>query len=417
MIFPRALALIAALCLGAYAPAGMADADTDWQYGQDAFAAGDIASAQVYFENARDKGLQGPAVHYNLAVCYYELGDYEAARSSFKYIALQFPAMRGLAEYNVGLAEQRLGNQVAAQRQFISAYRHSDDATVKALAASQLQDLMRAAPTDWYGSVSMQFGYDDNIALRDSLGLPAGESGESPMADLFATTRIALPGNTGLAADASLYAITYTDADDYDQVEARLGMAHRWQPDSWRVDSGIYLTAGTLGGSRFNEELNADVRATRYLSDEASFEIRMRYDDIRGAQAQFSGLDGNRARVDLRYRWYRVPHYLSVRVGFENNDRVDAGVSPSRQRVAASYYYQLNDQWELEASLSFRASDFDDLDVPRSEDLQSVTLGTSFRLSDDWIIAGRFQYSNNDSSDPVFAYDRRQFTIGLQRLF
>ena len=113
MTLRRRIALLAVLWLGAYAPAAMASPDADWASGKSAFASGDIASALVFFESARDQGIEGPAVHYNIAVCQYELGDYAAARDTFRYIALQFPAMLGLAEYNVGLTEQRLGNTVA----------------------------------------------------------------------------------------------------------------------------------------------------------------------------------------------------------------------------------------------------------------------------------------------------------------
>jgi tetratricopeptide (TPR) repeat protein len=417
MILRRTIALLAALWLGAHAPVAAASPDADWESGKSAFAAGDVASALVFFESARDQGQQGPAVHYNIAVCQYELGDYVAARDTFRHVAVNFPALLGLAEYNVGLAEQRLGNTVAAQRQFINAYRHSDDKTVKALAASQLRDIDQDASPGWHGTVAMQVGFDDNIALRDSLGLPAGQTGESPMADLFASLNAPLPGDVGLSFDTSFYAITYTDENDYDQAELRLGLRHRASPGDWRLDSGLYATGGTLGGDRFNDEANAEFRATRYLGDEASFELRLRYDDVRGATPIYSGIDGSRSRVDLGYRWFRVPHYLVVQVGIENNSRTDPGASASRQRLRTMYIYQLNDRWEIETSLSLRSSDFDDLAEPRGEDLAYIAVGASYRPDDNWLVSARYQYSDNDSSDPVFTYRRNQFTIGFRRLF
>ena len=73
----RLLVTILVLCL-----ACGANAD-DWTDGNDAFARGDFAAALAYFEAARDAGMSGPAVHYNIAVCEYRLERWTAAEASF----------------------------------------------------------------------------------------------------------------------------------------------------------------------------------------------------------------------------------------------------------------------------------------------------------------------------------------------
>jgi tetratricopeptide (TPR) repeat protein len=417
MILRKRATYLAALILMSQTTLVAAAPDSDWQAGQNAFAGGDIASALLHFESAREQGMSGPAVHYNIGVCQFELGDFAQAQETFRLIADRYPQMRGLAEYNIGLTERRLGNSDAAQRQFINAFRHTSDTKIQALAAAQLGELEREQPSELFGSVNINAGHDDNVALRDSLGLPAGVSAESPMADVFATVQAALPGDVGLMFDGSLYAVTYPDADDFDQSELSAGLVHTWDTHDWRLNNALHVTAGTLGGSSFNREINVDVRATRYLGDEASFEMRLRYDDIRGARAQFDGIDGSRTRFRLRYRWYRLSHSLSLRIGLEENDRRDAGVSPSRQRVQASYYYKLGSAWETESSVAFRRSDYDDLTIPRTEDLTAVIFGAHYAFGNGWRTSLRYQYSDNDSSDPLFSYDRNVVTLGVQRLF
>lgn len=414
----RSLAMLAAfVVLLAQAPGLAADTDTDWQAGHDAFAAGDFASALAFFRNARDRGLGGPAVLYNIGVCEYELGDYAAARETFGLIAAQFPKMRGLAEYNVGLAERRLGNAAAAQRRFISAWHASDDPKVRALAASQLTELDRERPTDRYATISITAGHDDNIALRDRLGLPAGASDESPLAELFATLDVPFLRAPSLAFEGGLYVVAYPDADDFDQAELRAGIRHTGDVGDWQLQTGLYAVTGTLGGSGFNEELNADVRATRYLSDAASIEVRFRYDEIRGTEAMFDGIDGNRGRVDVRYRWQQLPHYLVLRGGVEQNDRRDEGVSPDRQRLQATYFRRLGDRWEIELGASIRSSDYSVVSVSRDEDLATAALGASYGFGDGNAVTIRYQYSENSSSDPLFSYRRNLFTVGIRYLF
>ena len=415
MIRQKLPGLLAALLLVASTGGVAADPDTAWASGSEAFAAGRFDEALRHFEDARDSGLGGPAVHYNIAVSQYSMGDYGAARRTFQLIARQYPSMRGLAEYNVGLTERRLGNPDAAQRQFIAAYRHSNDEKVRALAASQLTELERDTRSDWYGLVGVQVGHDDNVALRDSLGLPAGVSAESPTADLLATLRGPLPG--GLELDGSLYAVTYSDADEFDQVELRVGALYTIDRGDWRHRGGLYGVAGTIGGSSFNREANLDLRSTRYLGDDAAFELRLRYDEIKSAQLVFDGVEGSRSRLDLRYRWNGVGHSLAVRLGLEENDRLDANASPSRQRVQADYGYQINDRWELESLVSLRTSDYDDLSLRRTEDLFSAALRVVYETETAWQFSSSYQYSKNDSSDPMYSYDRNLLTVGFQRLF
>ena len=404
MLFALALFVI-------QAPQAVADAPADWQAGKDAFAAGDAASALVFFTNARDQGMSGPAVHYNIAVCQFELGDYAAARDTFALIATRFPKMRGLAEYNVGLAERRLGNTVAAQKHFIAAWYASDDPKIRALAAGQLTEVEREPADDSYGLVSVSVGHDDNVALRDQLGLPAGVSGESPFADVFAMLTIPSASFEGFAFDGALYAVAYPDADEYNQTEVRAGVLYERDTDDWRFKGGLHLVTGTLDGTRFNEEMNTDFRATYYASDAASVELRLQYDEIRGTETLFEGIDGNRMRFDVRYRWSRLPHYLVLRAGIEENDRRDAGVSPKRQRAQVNYYYQLGDRWEIDAEASFRVSDYDNTVVLRDEKLAAVAVGARYEISDHWALSFRYRYSENDSTDPVFSYERNQFTL------
>jgi hypothetical protein len=396
----------------------MAEPGQDWESGQQAFADGDYRSALLYFELARDTGLTGPAVHYNIAVCQYKLGRYEAALITFRTIADKFPRIGGLAEYNMGLAEHRLGNTRAAQQHFIAAFRHSEaDDKLRSLSAAMVQELQEELPSAWYGSVGVRVGHDDNVALRDSLGLPAGVTSESPMADFFGSIRGAPSWLGGVTLDASAYAVAYPDADDFDQSEFQLGGLYIWRPDDWRLEASVHFVYGTLGGSGFEREISLGGRATRYLSDDASLDMRLRYDEVDNTSADFTGLAGSRQRFDFRYNWYPDRHHFTLRLGFEGNDRDDPGVSPTRQRVQVDYRYKLSGNWGIEAGIGFRSSDYDDLAIPREEDLTSIVAAVTRSVGEDWLFALRYQYSDNDSSDPEFSYERNLITIGMLRTF
>ena len=420
MVLRRILALAVLLFCCALTPPAVADVSGDWDSGQQAFAAGDFESALLYFEMARDGGQPGVAVHYNIAVCQFKLERFDDAGTTFRYIADNYPKMRGLAEYNLGLVEQRLGNTRAAQAHFIRAAELSpEDEKIRALAVAMLDDVEPEAEAAdaWYGSFGLRAGHDDNVALRDSLGLPAGVTAESPMADLFVALRGAPAFLGGFMFDASAYAVAYPDADDFDQSEFRVGGLYTWRPGDWRLETSAHFVYGTLGGSGFEREVALGVRAVRYVGEDGALDLHYRYDDIDEDDPLFAGIAGSRQRFDLRYRWYLDNHAVIFRLGAENNDRLDPGVSPSRTRFQADYRYQPSDGWGFEAGFGFRASDYDDLEVARTEDLTTISAALTRTVAEVWLFALQYQYSENDSSDPVFSYERNLITLGVLRTF
>jgi tetratricopeptide (TPR) repeat protein len=415
----RRLFVLAALALSAsVSPSAIADTAQDWESGNQAFAAGDFESALLYFEMARDAGQQGPAVHYNIAVCQFELGQYEHARTTFGHIAENYPRMRGLAEYNIGLAERRLGNTGEARQHFLTAWDLSaDDEKLRSLSAAMLEELEPKEPSNWYGAFALRLGHDDNVALRDSLGLPAGVTSESPMVDVFASLSGAPRGFGGLTLDGSVYAIAYSDADNFDQSEFRLGGLYNWSPRDWWIETGAHFVYGTLGGSGFEREIALSARAIRYFGDDTSVDALLRYDDIDEVDPDFAGIAGSRQRIDLRYRRDLASHTFILRYGIETNDRLDPGVSPSRYRIHADYRFQPASGWGVEAGIAYRTSDYDDLEIPRTEDLTTITAALTRTLADVWMFALKYQYSENDSNDPVFSYERNLITLGVLRTF
>ena len=415
----RRLLVLAALLVGAGLVTPVAaDVAQDWESGQAAFASGDLESALLFFEMARDGGQQGPAVHYNIAVCQFELERYEESRETFRHIAQNYPKMRGLAEYNMGLAERRLGNTGDARQHFIQAWDLSaDDETVRSLSAAMLEELAPDEPSSWYGAVALRVGHDDNVALRDSLGLPAGVTAESPMADVFVSLTGSPQALRGLMLDGSAYAVAYTDADDFDQSEFRLGGLYGWSPQDWWLETGVHFVYGTLAGSGFEREIALSARAVRYLNDESSFDVLVRYDDIDEVDADFAGIAGSRQRVDFRYRWDLASHKFILRFGIEANDRLDPGVSPSRSRFHADYRFQPASGWGIEAGFEYRDSDYDDLETPRTEEQKTITAALTRTVAEDWLFALQIQYSENESNNPEYSYERSLITLGVLRTF
>ena len=398
----------------------LAEPADDWQAGQQAFQNGNYASALVFFQAARSSGLDSPAVHYNIAVCQFKGHDFESAREGFELIADRFPAMRGLAEYNLGLVARRLGQTRAATQHFLNAYRLSpDDEKLRILSSRMLRELEPDVMTAsrWTGAVGLRVGHDDNVALRDELGLPAGVTTESPMVDLFASIQGPWNGSSGIRVDGSAYLVRFFDADEFDQTEVRGRVFYDWRPSDWRIQLGAHASAGTLGGDAFDRKTGASARVIRYLGRKASIDVRYIYDDVSDADPIFSGIAGSRQQLDARYRWHVDGHMLVLRYVSETNDRNDPGVSPKRNRFGVGYRYQPDMGWGYEAGVDLRNSDYKDLLVPRDEDLLTVRGGLTHMLPANWFVSLQFRYLDNDSTDATFSYDSNQITLGALKIF
>lgn len=400
---------------GAFAATG-----NDWDSGSQAFENGDYAAALVFFELARDKGLEGPAVHYNIAVSQFKLGRYDAAGRTFSLIVHQFPKMRGLAEYNLGLVARRLGDRNEARVHFLAAYALSpDNRTIRVLASRRLRELepdVRSAAR-WTGAFGVRAGNDDNIALRDEAGLPVGTTADSPMADVFATLQGPWNGRSGFRVDAGAYLVKYFNAEEFDQSEIRGGVFYDWRSNDWRVQFGIHASAGTLGGDAFDRKAGARARIVRYIARNAAMDLRYTYDDVTDADSLFAGIAGSRQQFEVRYRWYSNSHRVQLRYQLETNDRLNPGVSPDRNRFAIDYRYQPEEGVGYEAGIDMRNSDYDELTTPREEDLFTFRAALTYTFRSNWQVVLAYRGSDNDSTDDTFSYDRTQITLGAMKLF
>jgi hypothetical protein len=395
-------------------------ADDNWDFGKQAFENGDYAAALTFFETARDDGLDGPAVRYNIGVSQFKLGHYRAAGQTFSLIAHLFPKMRGLAEYNLGLVARRLGEKTEARGHFLQAYKYSpEDRTIRILASRRLRELepdVRTA-SRWTGAFGARIGNDDNVALRDEAGLPAGTTTDSAMVDVFAAVQGPWSGRSGVRFDASAYLIKYFDAGDFDQAEVAGGVFYDWRLDDWRIQAGVHVSAGSLGGEAFDRKTGAHARALRYFGGNSVVDLRYTYDDVTDSNSLFSGIAGSRQQIDARYRWYSDGHRVQLRYWLEFNDRVDPGVSPDRNRIAVGYRYQPEEGVGYEADIDVRNSDYDQLTSTREEDLLIFRAALTYTFRNRWEVLLEYRSSDNDSSDDTFSYDRSQITLGALKLF
>jgi hypothetical protein len=65
----------------------------------------------------------------------------------------------------------------------------------------------------------------------------------------------------------------------------------------------------------------------------------------------------------------------------------------------------------------YRLSDYARLDVPREERRHQAGFQATRRFGSSWQMTIQYRYTNNESSDPVFSYERHRIGVGASKTF
>jgi tetratricopeptide (TPR) repeat protein len=377
------------------------------------------------FRAAIAAGSTGPAAHYNAAVCEYRLGRYSAAAASFRELGLAYPEMRALADYNLGLSQYRQ-NELSLARESFQSAANAGDAQLAALAETMLARLGDEAPVEpagrrWLGLIDFGLGHDDNVALVDPFVLPAGQSGESPFAELsvYASGPVTSSGTWQLAT--SLYLIDFTDAPAYDQRIAQIGASYEATAGAWFVAAGPRLGRSDIGGDGFERTAGAAVEASRPVAAAARLQLALAYDSADELEDRFAYIEGDRRALGLRFDQTLALSRSQARLILEyqrsTDDRAGAGVSAERNLYRLTWRQPWGPSWTGNLHFELRDTSYERLVPERTEDRIQSGIRAVRRFGEDWQVGLDYRYSDNDSSDAAFTYERNRVAIGASRAF
>jgi hypothetical protein len=336
---------------------------------------------------------------------------------------MQFPAMRALAEYNIGLTLLRQNREDEAIGHFEFARSNSDDRSIVALAETALRRInpdpvpSAASASQWTALLDFALGYDDNVALIDESTIPTGQTADSGFAELVGVFSGPIGSGSGLRFDGSLYAVNYMDAGEFDQTALRIGGFYHWRRSDWRFDIGPYLNRSTLAGDGFEQRLGLSMTARKQLGVSSLIRLRLTHATVDEIDSRYAFIAGSRNQLTLGWDKYGANGRLSLEYQLEDNDRADPGVSPSRNQVRLRYRYAINPKLRFDTSISLRDSAYDDLAVARNEDLTEFSVGLSRELRGGWELRGSYLWSDNDSSLERYSYSRNRTLVGISRAF
>jgi tetratricopeptide (TPR) repeat protein len=398
-----------AFLLPAIARAHSAEALHQFDLGKQASAAQDYATALGAFEAAAAAGMSGPAVQFNIGVCAYRLGRWSRAKSAFTEVA-RTPEMAALAHYNLGLVAQGAGKQDQAARWFARAERESTDERLKGLATEQLARLPPPPERNWLAYGAFAAGYDDNVALVSG-GDVLGVSGTD---DTFAELQVAVaaPLTGPWRFDGGLGLLDYQELNGFDQLNLNAGARYRLPLGDWNGEAGLQLAYSTLDGEGFEAKQALLLQATRPLTEDWRLRARYRFSHINGLSS-FSGLDGHKHELGVRGTWRSGSWDIAIAYRFDSTDYDDATLSYDRHQLSVDAQREVDDNWTVEAGLSYDRSRYDD-PANGTEERAELTLAVSRNLGGLWRAVVRYAYANNEADLPQFDYSRNRISAGVE---
>jgi tetratricopeptide (TPR) repeat protein len=391
------------------ASAHSAEALQQFEIGKQAVAAQNFATALDAFEAAAAAGMSGPAVHFNIGVCAYRLGRWSRAASAFREVA-RTPQMAALAHYNLGLVALGDGKRDEAGRWFAQAERETTDEGLRSLATRQLAQLPPPPERNWVAFGSLAAGYDDNVALVSG-GDVLGVSGTD---DTFGELQIAAAGPLvgPWLFDGGIVLLDYQDLDSFDQLTVNAGARYRLPLGDWTGDAALQLSYATLDSEGFESKRMLLLQATRALSEEWRLRARYRFSDIDGLDG-FQGLDGYRHELGIRGMWSRNSWDVTVEYRFDSSDYQDESLSFSRHQLGVDVQRDLDENWSVQAGLSFDRSRYD-VATNGTEERFELTTAASRKLGDTWRVVVRYAYADNQADLPEFNYQRNLVSAGVE---
>lgn len=429
----RLLFILLIVPTGFSSPLIAASLDT-FNQGAASFNQGYYAAAVKTFKKAEAQGMKSPALYYNLASSYYKLGEYKKAAEYFNKVRM-YKDMKTLAEYNLGLVALKQDDRKTARKWFSSVVKNGKDAKLIVLAEDKLRQT-RARKTSkwlskkWSAYLSGALGYDNNVNFAP-LGITSEKS--DTFSEVVASVDYLFSGdrNNGWLGEAYFYNLNYINEDLYDEYEFGAGIKKNLQLNrNWQTQYAFDMSKINYGGEAYQTIARLGAEARNSFSKNERLYFRYSYEDITSDKTLFDYLEGWRQKFRAEYRLYRKQDNMRLYYELELNNRNDltisppslnAGVysySPTRHTLRGRYTSKLSREWHLIGDLSYRASDYP---VTASQDRQDdrfrAAAYADYRFAKDLKLRAKIDYTDNRSTESIFAYKRTVYSLGLSALF
>ncbi|HKY91484.1 MAG TPA: hypothetical protein VJM11_10615 [Nevskiaceae bacterium] len=359
------------------------------------------------FALARRAGDDSPRLHFNLGVVQYRLGQLDQARDAFA-VAARDAETADLARYNLGLVAMAAGDDDTAARWFGIVARDADRDDLRGLATAALARLGGGSRRN-RGSLLLLRGDDSNVIL------PVGSLADTPSSvrDGFWEVRAAWSGQVAdEVPELEVHLAGY--ADEYDSVEdANVAVIEAGV--EWRgpVLADVTASLTNVGNAAYQRSIDLRLVPTLYAGERLRLSTELVAAGIASVADGAEGLEGEQYGVApvvdlwwLETRWSLMWRHLW-------NERRAADLSPEQDAVSLRARRAFG-PFSVRLWARWVGSDYP---TGRDDDATEIGAGLGWEILSSLELIADVSRQENDSSQPVFAYETTRVTGGLRVRF
>jgi tetratricopeptide (TPR) repeat protein len=405
-----------ALLSGERAWSASAEAMAQFDEANSAFEAENYSKARALFEQALAKGIDGPAIHYNIGAAAFRGGDLPRAERAFREVAelANTPTMLALAHYNLGLIAMQSHDTREARRWFERALDESSDKKLSGLATQRLAELPEpSGPAMWSYYSRGGLGYDDNVSLRSS----SIESTATGVEDSYG--ELILAGSYSFGAwriDASGGLLEYMSHDEFSQTVFSLGGARVFRLENWYFEVGAAGSQFSLGGEVFEQDVGVGGFASRMFYGGNRLRAQVRATRVDG-KADFTGLTGDRMEFGVFYDKVLRSWTFGAHTRVEINDSEDPIFESRWIQLGAEARYAFSPVWGLTANAALRRIKHpaqSEIVAGWNDNRATLQLGFTRALWRQTQLFVRLEHERNDSPVVGYDYDRNWIAASIE---
>lgn len=418
------------------AHADVPDGKALFAQGVQASREGDHQRAGQLFSAAMLAGYNVPALHYNLGVTYYRLGNLQKSKSEFQKL-LGNKQLSPIACYNLGLIAAKSGQDRVAINYFGITYNISENPELRQLSKlaleryeTQVEEISSKDPAEVEsgtdGFVSLAMVRDNNVNLvNDELQI-ATEQADTARELLLSVNSILLGKRSdGLQLSVLADVTRYNDAlisKDFDSSQYHAALSYLHEQNSLQMRYEIGYDSIDFGGQEFQRITSAAIRSRLYLDNANYMRLAYQYMAIDSNDQLYQFLDGNSQKLSLDFTFPSGSHKYRFGLIVESNNREDElnqapgsssvlfrSYSAKRATARAAYYYRISRDWRFKIDMRYRRSLYNDedriilasigeIDYQRIDNQQRILSGLTMNLSKNWKVSLTHEYVDNDSN-------------------
>jgi len=401
-----------------------ASAKSDFEKGVTSFKSENYSTAIKSFRQAEKKGLKSASLYFNLGSSYYKNKQYKQSVIFFKKLS-DYPAMRAIAAFNIGLADKQMNRKKSAEKQFIWVIKNSNNKKLTTLARQQIKNIkgkksIRKNSKAWSSYASLALGNDSNISVA-----PSGTALErsDSFATIFLKTSKLLTGSksNGWQAGADFYRFSYSTYNANSSTQYGAFIKKALKISDWKSKLITRLSKSTYGGSSYQTNLMLEAAGIKKLSKNNRFKLRFRYYDINSDNTVYDYLQGSKQqfRTELKRNTdnFKQRFYYEL----ETNSRQDTATvsySPTRHTLRAIHTIKTSRDIDWGGELSYRQSNYPVIaSGSRDSTRWKYGLFAMYRFDKTTKLKARFVYTDNSSDSVIYDYDKNIISLNLSKLF